>query len=411
MYRLALGVKSGNAIRNEGDTIRLTGFAVESRPIEKITEKTVNMKKEKITYSSSVDGTSPLYADVAYDDAKSVLPIMVVMHGYAGDRSIMAETLERLAEKGLFATAPDMRGHGDSAGKRDSGGVEIMDIYDAIACVQNSFGNWIDPVNVNIVGYSGGGGNVFSCVTKFPDFFRSANAFFGISDYAHWYKHLPQYVPQLAADIGGSPDDVPDRFMARNSLLGVVNNPYTAIQLFHDEEEQSCPPYFNTEYKRIADALRYDNVILHESRVGDERRWIHGYPRKGSDVIKAEDFFVPGILAGTYPKPVLREKGKLVIAGYLKTRLFTIWLGDGQNTVAECNHIFSEQERKFAFRMLTSDASVRGTLTVSLAGMSFPVEVWRNGVLVEEIVSGDSYTYTHFQLSDWFVLSGKNLKH
>lgn len=364
------------------------------------------MRKEKHTYSSSVDGTSPLYMDVAYNDAKSELPIIVVMHGYAGDRSNLSETLERLAEKGLFAAAPDMRGHGASAGKRDSGGVEIMDIYDAISYVQNSFGNRVDPENVNIAGYSGGGGNGFSCVTKFPGIFRSANAFFGISDYAYWYEHLPQYVPQLAKDIGGSPKDVPDRYLARNSLLGVINNPYTTIRLFHDEEEQSCPPYFNTEYKRIADKLRYNNVILHESRVGDQCRWLHGYPKKGSDVANAEDFFVPGILAGTCPKPALKQNGKLVIIGYLKTRGFTIWLGDGQNAVAECDYLFTEQERRFAFRIRTSDASVRGTLTVSLAGMNFPIEVWRNGALVEKIKSGNSYTYANFQLSDCFVLNG-----
>ena len=115
------------------------------------------MRTETITYSSSVDGTSPLYVDVAYDDTKSNLPVLVVMHGYGGDRTDVSRTIQRLAQEGLFAVAPDMRGHGDSAGKRDSGGVEIMDIYDAIECIRRSFGNRIDPRNINIAGYSGGG--------------------------------------------------------------------------------------------------------------------------------------------------------------------------------------------------------------------------------------------------------------
>ncbi|MFH1006755.1 MAG: alpha/beta fold hydrolase [Candidatus Latescibacterota bacterium] len=364
------------------------------------------MRKQKILYSSSVDGTSPLYVDAVYNDALSGLPIVVVMHGYRGDRFAVSDTLERLAQKGLFAVAPDMRGHGDSAGKRDSGGVELMDIYDAIVCLRESFGNRIDPGNVNIVGYSGGGGNVFSCVTKFPDLFRSANAFFGISDYAYWHEHVPQYAPQIAEDVGGAPSEVPDCYAARNSLLGVGNNPFTAIQLFHDEEEQSCPPYFNQEYKRIAKTLGYDNVALHESLVGDGLRWIHGYPKKGSDLIQAEDFFVPGMLARAYPKPTLREKQKFMVLGYLKTERFTIWLGDGQNAVAECWYLRSEREHKFTFRLRSSDASVRGELTVPLAGLKFPVQVMRNGTLVEEITSGESYTYPSFQLSDWFVLTG-----
>ncbi|HID09691.1 MAG TPA: hypothetical protein EYP17_00115, partial [Candidatus Latescibacteria bacterium] len=68
------------------------------------------MRTETITYRSSVDDTSPLYMDVAYDDTKSNLPIVVVMHGYRGGRGDLSGTLQRLAEQGLFAAAPDMRG-------------------------------------------------------------------------------------------------------------------------------------------------------------------------------------------------------------------------------------------------------------------------------------------------------------
>lgn len=362
------------------------------------------MRTETITYSSSVDGTSPLYVDVAYDDTKSNLPVLVVMHGYGGDRTRVFRTIQRWAQEGLFAVAPDMRGHGDSAGKRDSGGVEIMDIYDAIECIRRSFGNRIDPKNINIVGYSGGGGNVFSCVTKFPNLFRSANAFFGISDYAYWYHTVPDYAPQIAADVAGSPEEVPDQYAARNSLMGVVNNPYTTLQLFWDEEEEICPPYFNIEYRKAARALGYSNVIDHESRIGDPLRWIHAYPEDHPDLIQAEERFIPGIISGIYPEPGLQKQARMVVLGYIKTKMFTIWLGDGQNAVVECSYALDSTRRRFFMRRRTSDPSVRATLAVSLKGMRFPIKVYRNDAYVKEITEGERFTYERLHLDDRVVL-------
>ncbi|RKY57722.1 MAG: hypothetical protein DRP95_06670 [Candidatus Latescibacterota bacterium] len=362
------------------------------------------MRTETITYRSSVDGTSPLYMDVAYDDTKSNLPIVVVMHGYRGSRGDLSGTLQRLAEQGLFAAAPDMRGYGDSDGRRDSGGVEVMDIYDAITCVKESFGNRVDGRNLNIMGYSGGGGNVFSCVVRFPDLFRCAVSFFGVSDYGYWYEHTenPEVREQLEVDIGGNPQDVPDRYMARNSLLGAVNNPYTAFYLFWDEEESLCPPHFNREYYRRAQELGYTNVYPYESHPGDPRRWRHGYPEDVPDLIAAEEYFLPGILAGRYPPPEMVPRGRLVVLGYVRTRNFSIWLGDGGNAVVECRYLWTDRERRFFFRRLSSDPEVRGRLWLSLEGMSFPVQVYRNDALVEELSEGEEYTYGRFQLDDRF---------
>ncbi|HIE04726.1 MAG TPA: alpha/beta fold hydrolase [Candidatus Latescibacteria bacterium] len=366
------------------------------------------MRTETITYRSSVDDSGPLYVDVVYDDTKSNLPIVVVMHGYRGGRKDLSSTLERLAEQGLFAAAPDMRGYGDSKGRRDSGGVEVMDIYDAISYIRGSFGNRVDGRNVNIIGYSGGGGNVFSCVVRFPDLFRCAVSFFGISDYGYWYEHTgdPDVRRQLEEDVGGSPQDVPDKYMARNSLLGAVNNPYTAFYLFWDEEETLCPPYFDREYHRRAQEVGYTNVYPYESHPGDPKRWLHGYPHDVPDLIAAEEYFLPGILSGRYPLPEMVPRGKLVVLGYLKAKDFSVWLGNGDDAVAECRYLWTENERRFFFKRLSSDPDVRGELWISLEGMNFPVKVYRNDALVEELSEGEEYTYGRFQLDDRFRFVG-----
>ena len=129
------------------------------------------------------------------------------------------------AKKGLFAIGVDLRGREESDGQRDNGGLEVMDIYDAVQAVLKKYPNEADPDAVNIIGWSGGGGNTFSAVTRIPDLFSNAGAFYGITDYGYWANTA--FKGALEADIGGTPVDVPNRYAARNSLLGVANNAYT----------------------------------------------------------------------------------------------------------------------------------------------------------------------------------------
>src|SRR6059058_6416292 len=100
----------------------MTGNSTVARPIV----------EEDFSYHSSRDGVGPLWATAVYDPMGAELPVVVVMHGYQGEGADTLETCERLARKGCLALAVDMRGRGESAGRRDSGGVEILDIYDAI---------------------------------------------------------------------------------------------------------------------------------------------------------------------------------------------------------------------------------------------------------------------------------------
>jgi hypothetical protein len=37
---------------------------------------------------------------------------------------------------------------------------------------------------------------------------------------------------------------------------------------------------------------------------------------------------------GLIPSPQLRDRDDLFVAGWVKTRLFNLWLGDGQNAAA-----------------------------------------------------------------------------
>ena len=286
------------------------------------------MNLQTFRHTSSVDGTKPLLFDVCFKPSRRKLPLVAVLHGYSGKREHCRPDILRLAEKGLFAIAPDIRGRGASAGQFDSGGLDVMDIYDAVQLCCRKFAGQVDTSNLNIIGYSGGGGNVFSCFVRFPDLFRVAASFFGIPDYAAFYraKGRPDCNRILAAALGGTPRQQPDRYAARNATQAAGNNGQTRLHIYWDEAETACPGRMDEEFIRTNRAAGYRNCIPHLSRTRDRYRWRHGYTSDSPDLVKAEDVIVPEILRRRVPEPQLPRTGTLIVPGYVVTRYFQVWV-------------------------------------------------------------------------------------
>jgi len=286
------------------------------------------MKPVTYRYKSSVDGTKPLLVDVCYKPARKQIPLIVVMHGYGGGRDPVRPDLIRLAGKGLFAIAPDMRGRGGSAGEFDSGGLDVMDIYDAVQFCCRKFARQIDESNLNIIGYSGGGGNTYSCFVRFPDTFRVAASFFGIPDYRAWHQSRGRVDcnKSMEAALRGKPGRLPAIYAARNATQAAGNNGQTRFHIFWDEEETACPGWMNQEFLTASRASGLRNCIAHQSRERDKVRWHHGYTTNWPELIRAEDLFVPEILGGKVAEPRLPCSGKLVVPGFVVTKHFQIWV-------------------------------------------------------------------------------------
>ena len=67
--------------------------------------------------------------------------------------------------------------------------MELYDFFDTYLFLTEHYKEYIsDPEQVYYFGGSGGGGNGFSIIGKFPDLFCSALILCGISDYAEWFK-------------------------------------------------------------------------------------------------------------------------------------------------------------------------------------------------------------------------------
>jgi pimeloyl-ACP methyl ester carboxylesterase len=286
---------------------------------------------ERLTYRSSVDDTSPLHADVAFQPGTGRKPVLLVMHGYTGTRKHVTADLKQLAPKGLFVVAPDMRGCGDSAGKWDSGGLDVHDILDAARAALERWPEETDSARVSVLGYSGGGGNAMSCAVRFPDFFSACVSFFGISDYAEWHRSRSRadMMRRLEGALGGSPEVVPDQYTARNANAAAGNVLVGRMHLFWDVEERNCPPKMVEEFVRNHHLAGGRRVEAHISRPGDPARWRHGYRSGIDDLAKADDVFLPSVTRVVEGGVELPKKGRLVVPGYLVTRRFSVWVEDG----------------------------------------------------------------------------------
>ena len=322
------------------------------------------MHLETLQHASSVDGTKPLMFDVCFKPTRRKLPLIVVLHGYSGQKEHCRPDILRLAGKGLFAVAPDIRGRGASAGRFDSCGLDVMDVYDAVQVCCRQFARQVDATNLNVIGYSGGGGNTFACFVRFPDTFRVAASFFGIPDYAEFYraKGRPDCNRILVAAVGGTPRQRPAAYAARNFTQAAGNNAQTQFHIFWDEAETACPGFMDEDFIRAG----HRNCIPHRSRERDKYRWRHGYTTDSPDLIKADDIFVPAMLKGRVAEPQLPRAGTLVVPGYVVTRQFQIWVQPeaqpellGQSGVAKVEYRLDGPHPEFRVRAVSRGHLVR----------------------------------------------------
>lgn len=400
------------------------------------------------TLSSDQNGPLDLTAELNYDSGYTDAPIAVLMHVFSLNENALEYNraqAQHLRDKGFFVVTVAMRGRAGADGVRDTGGLEIYDIYDAVEAVRANFADKVDDGNVHITGYSGGGGNVMSALTKFPDMFRLGSSFFGMSDYGYdpvtgWYHDganlkadgsqvSPPRTDILDADIGDPTTGDPlvlDRYLARASNYASKNNPYSEIHLFYNSDELISPPVNNTSYRDMAVAAasfpgEFDNIILHEgdstggtyvdfdgsgtNDPDEQQNWVHG-PLSGDAQDAGEQWYVGRLLDGSIPQPVLNTKDELFVAGFVVTRPFRLFLGSGEDTAGALKYELSPSVKTFALDILTSDLTKTGVLNVDTADMAGQsVELRVNGVRQDTFIGGGVYEVSGFGDGGSVVLS------
>jgi len=379
---------------------------------------------ETYTYESTVtagtNGPLDLVAELNYDRGRSNAPIAVVMHGYSGSTGKLGEVrgnAQYLRDKGFFAVSVAMRGRDGSEGTRDSGGLEIYDIYDAVEAVKRDYAQWVNPGTVYLTGYSGGGGNTMAALCKFPDAFNAGAAFFGMSDYGYhaangWYFDgaSSSHRAQMRTDIGDPTSgvaSVTDRYHARASNLASANNPYSEIHLFVNANETTCPPinmttFLSNAVSREAYAGEFSNITVHIGQAGlyhdfnsnglsdadEQQYWPHGAPTANQQAA-AESWFMERLLAGQVPRRTLNAADSLVVAGFVKTSRFECRAGDGQQGALRLDYAFTASNVTFHAEVLSLNAALPLWLSVNTASFSNQaVAVWQNSTLVTTFAGG-----------------------
>ena len=318
-----------------------------------------------VAYQSSEDPDLTLYAAFVKTGA-GPKPICAYLHGWHGNRYYVQRDLSRVQSMldEYFLIAVDMRGRGStgkepwwgtpnpalegkdgfvSDGTPDANGWELNDIIDAIEEAKRRYPDHILPDPVYVIGNSGGGGNTMGIIGKFPDYFAAAYADCGMSDYGRWAELVSGWRPSIENWVGFRLGENPQAFASRGGLT-TVRNRLTPIWITHGDADASVPIELSQIY---VDASAKLGKPIHMEVI---RGGTHSAGWGQYDKIIRFNREHP-------TAPVLPDRGRLVVAGYVKTRGFQVIL-PSIDSIAECEYDLSNGLR------LTLADGLPGTIRV-----------------------------------------------
>lgn len=278
-----------------------------------------------------------LYARLCYPIGQTNLPIVIWQHSYSSSATVFTPTdLQRLANYGLFVVAVGLRSKDEASGSQDDSGREIYDIYDALAYVRSNYASIVSSTIAAIAGYSGGGGNALAAACKFPDTWCAVIDHFGMSDYGYdatdgWYNNGATGTQQttMQAAIGGTPVAVPNNYLARQSSVAIANYSGGHLYLFHDADDASVPVVNTDNVKTTMDAASLTNYTYNVTSALDSPRWLHQLPTGSAQCIQTEAIWAQAIADGDHAAWTIAASGTITVIGYIVTKRFSIWLGNG----------------------------------------------------------------------------------
>lgn len=293
--------------------------------------------REYLEYPSTSDLSLKLFAQFRCATPTGIL--LVKMHGWHGAVKVAhTDNIANPIERGYFVVEPEMRGRGEATGNPDCNGWELQDVIDAVEFARIRYHDRIKlPQIVLLWGGSGGGGNAYGLVGKFPDYFTAAIMESGMSDYGLWYTfdRKGEFRDEMEgvdgkdpkgrpAWIGGSPETNAEAYRSRGGLT-TVGNLLTPSMIFHGSDDVRVPAMHARLW--VGAALgqgRGALVTYHEMAGVGDNRLHNANETKAQQVARlraAEAFF-----RDHREPPTLPPSGSLIVAGYVKTGRFEVIL-------------------------------------------------------------------------------------
>lgn len=220
----------------------------------------------------------------------------------------------------------DMRGRAFSDGSPDCNGWELLDIIDAVQFVRKHYQDCI--IHSEVVyfeGGSGGGGNAYAIVGKFPDFFAAATAMCGISDYEIWYENdsIGEFQDELDVWIGFPPKDNPAAYKSRSGIA-IADNLLTPLFIAHGASDIRVPVEHARKYVERIQLLGLSERVsyLELEGVGTREHWGNA---SNEQLVEMRELSELNRLRHTVPINI-PDKGSFIVSGYLMTKKFTVIL-------------------------------------------------------------------------------------
>lgn len=270
-------------------------------------------------------------------------PVLLLAHGWHGKVKRPLPDAEN-PYPGFLTIQVDMRGRQYSTGQQDCNGYELYDYHDAWQYAKTHYRDYIsDPQNIYFLGGSGGGGNGYALVGKFPDLFVSAVIQCGISDYAHWFEHdtLGEFRDEMIPWIGTTPGENPQAYASRSGIT-TVQNVLTPLFIVHGETDIRVPVWHARTYVNKAEALDKKFDYLELKNVGTRAHW--GNITASQQAKK--DSLVQRGLSLYQDTPVLPPSGELIVAGYVVTKHFSVFM-DSIDQVGKIRYDLEHKDIKF----------------------------------------------------------------
>ena len=229
----------------------------------------------------------------------------------------------------------NMRGRWYSDGHPDCNGLELFDCIDAVSYAREHYADYlIDDKVVFLEGASGGGGNVYSLLGKFPDFFAAATAACGMSDYALWYEQDEEgiYRDEMDVWIGCAPWENSEAYKARGGLH-LIENLQTPLFITHGEMDLSVTSEHARRYVERAATLGKDGLVnyFEVKGVGCGPVGGHWSDISDDDLYHIIDMSKQNMRRHTCEVELPRS-GTLKVGGYVVTKHFSVMLDSMDKT-------------------------------------------------------------------------------
>ena len=294
-----------------------------------------------MTFGSSIDDIQNINAKVVYDDGLSNMPIMLLIHGWGDTYSSFEQaTYERFASYKFFVIGVGMRERNGANGTRDISGREVYDIYDHIDRAYYQFEDLVDRKRTFVTGYSNGAGLAYELGSRFPDKFGTIIVHFGISDYGRndvssWYitNNIGIYTNPMDMYIGSPRTSYKNEYLSREIRQSIGKNFKGKMYIYHDEDDTAVDVVHSDLLITQLISDGFTNYTYSKTTSADSPRWSHAYPNGSADVIQTEAFWKDEALT---LKPIdVANTGTFLVRGYIVTKKFTIWLGDGVDSAKD----------------------------------------------------------------------------